>query len=216
MTPIEPEVSRMGIVPVVVASGADEGIRIADALRAGGLPIAEITFRVEGAHEALRAIARERPDVLIGAGTVISVDQVDLAADCGARFLVSPGTSESVVDRARVRGLPIVPGVATATEVMKALDLGLTTLKFFPAATLGGTAGLQSLAAPFPQMRFIPTGGIGPDAAAEWLALPNVLAVGGSWLVDRRLVTAANWAEITERASNARALVIDGRRERGR
>lgn len=214
MTPIEPELALIGIVPVVVASGADEGIRIADALRAGGLPIAEITFRVDGAHEALRAIARERPDVLVGAGTVISGDQVDLAADCGARFLVSPGTSESVVDRARVRGLPIVPGVATATEVMKALDLGLTTLKFFPAATLGGPAALQSLAAPFPKLRFIPTGGIGPDDVAEWLALPTVLAVGGSWLVERRLVTAANWAEITERASNARALVIDGRRER--
>jgi 2-dehydro-3-deoxyphosphogluconate aldolase / (4S)-4-hydroxy-2-oxoglutarate aldolase len=191
------------LVPVVVVEGADDGARLADALVAGGLPVAEITLRTAGGIDAIQAVARTQPDVVVGAGTVTRADQVDAVADAGARYVVSPGLSEAVVRRCAERGLPVLPGVASPTEIMAALDLGIDTVKLFPAGVVGGPAAIKAFAAPFPGLRFVPTGGVNADNLAEYLALAPVLAVGGSWMVDKKLVDAGDWAEITRRTAEA-------------
>ncbi len=194
------------IVPVVVVDGAHEGARLADALVAGGLPIAEITLRLPHALDAIRAVAAEQPDVLVGAGTVTSAAQVDQAVEAGASFLVSPGTFEPVIRRAQELGVPILPGVATASDVMRALDLGLDVVKLFPASVVGGPAAIKALSAPFPGLRFMPTGGVNAGNLHDYLGLPAVIAAGGSWMVERTLVTSGDWAEITRRTAEAVAL----------
>ncbi|GAB2453792.1 bifunctional 4-hydroxy-2-oxoglutarate aldolase/2-dehydro-3-deoxy-phosphogluconate aldolase [Xylanimonas ulmi] len=199
-------IAALRIVPVVVVDGADEGARLADALVAGGLPVAEITLRLPGALDALRAVAAEQPDVLVGAGTVVTADQVDEVVEAGAKFLVSPGTFEPVVRRAHELGVPILPGVATASDVMRALDLGVRVVKLFPASIAGGPAAIKALSAPFGQVRFMPTGGVNAANLHDYLDLPSVIAAGGSWMVERPLVTAGDWAEITRRTAQAVAL----------
>ena len=213
MQAFEEKLATTRIVPVVVAAGPDEGLRTADALANGGIHVAEVTFRIDGAAEAIRAIAKERPDILVGAGTVVTASQVDLAAEAGARFLVSPGTSEAVITRATELGLPIVPGVATPSDIIRALDLGITTVKLFPASAVGGLPTLKAFAAPFPQVRFVPTGGINESNAPDWLAHPAVLAIGGSWMVERSLITGGQWEEITHRSKRAQALLTDSPEE---
>lgn len=198
------------VVPVVVVDGAEEGLALADAISAGGLPIAEVTLRLPGAMDALRAIATQRPDVLVGAGTVISADQVDEAVDAGAQFLVSPGTFEPVIRRAQERGVPILPGVASASDVMRALDLGVHLVKVFPASVVGGPAAIKALSAPFPQVKFMPTGGVNAANIHEYLDLPAVVAAGGSWMVERPLVTSGDFAEITRRTKDAVELAQKG------
>ncbi|WP_425954838.1 bifunctional 4-hydroxy-2-oxoglutarate aldolase/2-dehydro-3-deoxy-phosphogluconate aldolase [Xylanimonas sp. McL0601] len=199
-------IAALRIVPVVVVDGADEGARLADALVAGGLPVAEITLRLPNALAALRAVAAEQPDVLVGAGTVVTAAQVDEVVEAGAQFIVSPGTFEPVVRRAQELGVPILPGVATASDVMRALDLGVRTVKLFPASIAGGPAAIKALSAPFPQVRFMPTGGVNAVNLHDYLDLPSVIAAGGSWMVERPLVTAGDWAEITRRTVEAVAL----------
>ncbi|MDR2380085.1 MAG: bifunctional 4-hydroxy-2-oxoglutarate aldolase/2-dehydro-3-deoxy-phosphogluconate aldolase, partial [Bifidobacteriaceae bacterium] len=167
------------IVPVVVLDNADAAAPLARALAAGGLPVAEITLRTPAALDGISLIAAT-PGLLVGAGSVISADQVDAAAAAGARFVVSPGLSRSVVERCRAHGIAALPGAVTATEVQAALELGLGTLKFFPAATGGGPAALKALSGPFGQVKFVPTGGVSPANLADYLALPNVAAIGGS------------------------------------
>ncbi|GAA1963801.1 bifunctional 4-hydroxy-2-oxoglutarate aldolase/2-dehydro-3-deoxy-phosphogluconate aldolase [Microbacterium aquimaris] len=184
------------IVPVVVAESVEEGIGIASALAAGGLPVAEVTFRTPAATAVMAALV-ERDDLIVGAGTVTTPDQVDLAADIGVRFLVSPGLSTSVAERARERGIPLVPGAATATEVQSAREHGFSTLKFFPAETSGGLAAVRALSAPFGDVTFIPTGGIGEDTFGDYLAEPCVAAVGGSWMLPRAAVAERDWDRIT-------------------
>jgi 2-dehydro-3-deoxyphosphogluconate aldolase / (4S)-4-hydroxy-2-oxoglutarate aldolase len=201
------------LVPVVVVDGADEGARLADALVAGGLPVAEITLRLPGAVDAVRAVAKEHPEVLVGAGTVLTPDQVDDAVAAGARYLVSPGTSAAVVRRAQEHGIPVLPGTATASDIMAALELGIDVVKLFPAGVVGGPAAVKALAAPFPQVRFVPTGGVNEGNLAAYLALKPVLAVGGSWMVERSLVTAGDWAEITRRTREAVALAENATEE---
>jgi len=191
------------VVPVVVVDGPDDGVAVTRALVAGGLPVAEITFRTAGARDAVAAVADQLPDVLVGAGTVVNVRQVDDAVAAGARFLVSPGLSRTVVERAHEHGVPIVPGVATPTEIVAALDLGLDVVKLFPAGVLGGVDAVKALAAPFPDLRFVPTGGISAASAPEYLAQRSVLAVGGSWMVDKALVAAGDWGEVTRRTAEA-------------
>lgn len=206
---VSPVVERIGtarILPVVVVDDATEALAVAGALRDGGLPVAEITLRTAGALGAIEAIAAEFPEVLVGAGTIVDASQVDDAVAAGARFLVSPGLSADVVRRARHHGVPIVPGVATASDIMAALGLGLTDLKLFPAGVLGGPAAVKALAAPFPGVRFTPTGGVSATTAPDYLSLPAVRAVGGSWMVDRSLVRAGDWAQITRRTRAAVAL----------
>jgi 2-dehydro-3-deoxyphosphogluconate aldolase/(4S)-4-hydroxy-2-oxoglutarate aldolase len=194
------------IVPVVVADGAEEGHNLAEALVAGSLPIAEMTLRTPRALEALKAVADNHPDVLLGAGTVVNVEQVDAVVEAGVKFIVSPGTFEPVIRRAQEHGVIILPGVATASDVMRAVDLGVEIVKLFPASIVGGVPALKALSAPFPQLKFMPTGGVNAANLHEYLAVPSVIAAGGSWMVERPLVDAGDWAEITRRSAEAVAL----------
>ncbi|MFF2269002.1 bifunctional 4-hydroxy-2-oxoglutarate aldolase/2-dehydro-3-deoxy-phosphogluconate aldolase [Cellulosimicrobium cellulans] len=196
-------IARARVVPVVVVDDAEQGVLVAGALRDGGLPVAEVTFRTAGARAAIEAIAREVPDVLVGAGTVVNAAQVDEAVEAGARFLVSPGLSAAVVRRAQELGVPVLPGVATPSDVIAALDLGLDAVKLFPANVVGGPAAVKAFSAPFPGLRFVPTGGVSAANLLDYLALPSVLAAGGSWMVDAALVRAGDTAEITRRTREA-------------
>lgn len=184
------------LVPVVVLDEAGSAEPLAQALVAGGLPVAEVTFRTPAALEAIKAMAA-RGDILVGAGTVLTPAQVDAAVDAGARYIVSPGFSAPVVQRAQERGVLPLPGAVTATEAQAALAAGLEVVKFFPAETSGGANAIKALAGPFGDLQFVPTGGIGPGNLAEYLAVPSVLAVGGSWMVPRDKVTAGAFDEIT-------------------
>lgn len=193
------------LIPVVVLDDAADADPLAAALVAGGLPVAEVTFRTAAAADAIRAMA-DRGDILVGAGTVLTPDQVDQAVAAGARYVVSPGLSRAVVERAREHGVLAVPGAVTATEIQAALELGLAAVKFFPAGTSGGAAAVAALAAPFAGLRFVPTGGIGPATLLEYLALPAVAAVGGSWMVPRDRIAAGDFAAVTRATADAVAL----------
>ena len=198
--------SAARLVPVVVLDDAADANALAGALVAGGLPVAEVTFRTAAAQESIRAMSA-RGDILVGAGTVLTVAQVDQAVAAGARFVVSPGLSRAVVERCREKGVLALPGAVTATEVQAALELGITTVKFFPAGTSGGAAAISALAAPFGDVRFVPTGGVGPKNLAEYLAIPVVAAVGGSWMVPRDLVKSGDFAGIQALSAEAVAMV---------
>jgi 2-dehydro-3-deoxyphosphogluconate aldolase / (4S)-4-hydroxy-2-oxoglutarate aldolase len=197
------------VIPVVVLQEAAHAAPLAAALVQGGLPVAEITFRTAAAEEAIRIMAA-RGDVLVGAGTVITVDQVDRAVAAGATFIVSPGTSLPVVRRCQQLGVTVIPGAVTATEVMTLLDEGITTIKFFPAGTSGGPKAIAALSAPFGGVSFIPTGGIGPDNLRTYLDLPAVLAAGGSWMVPNNLVAAGDTAAIAQLCAEATRLAHAG------
>ena len=190
------------LVPVVVLDDAGDADALAGALVAGGLPVAEVTFRTGAAQDSIRVMAA-RGDILVGAGTVLTVEQVDQAVAAGASFVVSPGLSRAVVERCAELGVLALPGAVTATEIQAALELGLTTVKFFPAGTSGGAPAIKALAAPFSSVSFVPTGGVGPKNLADYLALPNVAAVGGSWMVPRNLVAAGDFAAITALTADA-------------
>lgn len=196
------------LVPVVVIDDAADADALASALVGGGLPVAEVTLRTPAALEAIRVIAA-RGDVLVGAGTVLTPEQVDDAVAAGASFVVSPGTSRRVVERCLDHGIAALPGAVTATEVQAALELGVTTVKFFPATSSGGPAAVAALAAPFAGVGFVPTGGIGPSNLAEYLSLPAVRAVGGSWMVPRELVRARDVDAV--RRLTAHAVGLAGR-----
>ncbi|MCC2592731.1 bifunctional 4-hydroxy-2-oxoglutarate aldolase/2-dehydro-3-deoxy-phosphogluconate aldolase [Tessaracoccus sp. OS52] len=185
------------LVPVVVLERSDDASPLGDALVAGGIPVAEVTFRTAAAPDAIRALAG-RSDLLVGAGTVISSEQVDRAVDAGARFIVSPGLLPEVVKRAKERGVVIVPGAVTPSEIMTALSLGLDTLKFFPADVFGGAAAIKALGAPFRQVSFIPTGGVSAENLADYLSLSNVVAAGGSWMVKPSLFADGDFSAVTE------------------
>lgn len=197
------------VVPVVVLEDPASADDLGAALVAGGLPVAEATFRTPQAAEVLRRLAR-RGDLVVGAGTVLTAKQVDLAYEAGARFVVSPGLSADVVRRCRALDLPVIPGVSTATEIMATLDLGLDTVKFFPAEACGGLPTVKALSAAFPQVRFVPTGGITAQNAPTYLSHPAVAAVGGSWMVAPDLLAAGRWDAVTARcAATVSALVPD-------
>ncbi|CAN5258002.1 bifunctional 4-hydroxy-2-oxoglutarate aldolase/2-dehydro-3-deoxy-phosphogluconate aldolase [soil metagenome] len=197
--------SAVRLLPVVVLDDASAADALAGALVEGGLPVAEVTFRTAAAQDSIRVMA-DRGDVLVGAGTVVTVTQVDQAVAAGARFVVSPGLSRAVVERCQELGVLAVPGVVTATEIQAALELGVTTVKFFPAGTSGGAAAIAALAAPFAGVRFVPTGGVGPANLHEYLALPSVVAVGGSWMVARDRIAAGDFTGITRLTAAAVAL----------
>jgi 2-dehydro-3-deoxyphosphogluconate aldolase/(4S)-4-hydroxy-2-oxoglutarate aldolase len=204
--------ARHRVVPVLVIDDAAHADGVADALVTGGLPVAEVTFRTAAAAEALRAMSRHE-HLLVGAGTVVTPDQVERAVDCGATFIVSPGFSRAVVRRCAELGVPVLPGVSTASELMAALDEGLSTVKFFPAGTSGGVAAVRGLAGPFPQVRFVPTGGIGPDDARDYLALPSVVAVGGSWMAPARAIRAGDLRAVTTLVREAVALAASSKEQ---
>jgi len=183
------------VVPVVVLDDVGRADDLGAALVKGGLPVAEVTFRTAGAASVLSRLAG-RADLLVGAGTVITAAQVDLAHESGARFVVSPGLSADVVRRCQQLDLPVFPGVSTASEIMRALDLGLETVKFFPAEACGGLGTVNALSAAFPQVRFVPTGGITVQSAPSYLSHRAVAAVGGSWMVSSGLLAGGRWDEV--------------------
>jgi 2-dehydro-3-deoxyphosphogluconate aldolase/(4S)-4-hydroxy-2-oxoglutarate aldolase len=194
------------LVPVVVLDDARDAVPLAGALVAGGLPVAEVTFRTAAAADAIRAMA-DRGDILLGAGTVVSPAQVDEAVAAGASYVVSPGLSRAVVERCGEHGILALPGAVTATEIQAALELGLDTVKFFPAGTSGGAPAIAALAAPFGGIGFIPTGGIGPANLQEYLALDAVVAVGGSWMVPRDRIRGGDFETVRRLTADAVALL---------
>lgn len=194
------------VVPVVVLEDAADAVPLARALVAGGLPAIEVTLRTAAAPDAIKAIAAEVPDALVGAGTVISARNVSDTVAAGARFLVSPGWTDTLLDAMKASGVPFLPGVSTTSEVVALLERGVTEMKFFPAEAAGGTAYLKALSAPLPQARFCPTGGISLASAPSYLALSNVGCVGGSWMVPADAVAAGDWARVERLAAEAAAL----------
>ena len=192
-------------MPVVVLDDAADAAPLAEALVRGGLPVAEVTFRTAAATETIRIMA-DRGDILVGAGTVLSVAQVDQAVAAGASYIVSPGLSRAVIERCQEHGVLALPGAVTATEIQAALELGLTTVKFFPAGTSGGAPAIKALAAPFGGVKFVPTGGVSPKNLPDYLALDVVTAVGGSWMVPRDLVAAGSFDKIAQLTADAVAL----------
>ena len=195
-------ITGIGLLPVVILDDPDQAAPLAEALLAGGLAATEVTFRTPAAARGIE-IMSGHPELFVAAGTVRTLDQLDAALAAGARMIVSPGLSESVVAAALEAGVPVAPGVATATEVQRAADLGLDLVKFFPAATSGGAAAIKALSSPFAEMRFIPTGGITTDSLADYAALPCVAAVGGSWMVAPSLLRAGDFAAVTSQAQEA-------------
>ena len=198
--------ARVGVVPVLTIGTVDEGVALVRALVAGGLPIIEITLRTEAALATIRRIRAELPDVLVGAGTVLTPEQAADALTAGARFIVSPGMTPRLMEAAERWPVPFLPGAATASEAMALADLGYSVLKFFPAESLGGAAALKALSAPLAHISFCPTGGIDAANAADYLSLPNVAAVGGSWVAPPKLVAKKDWAGITALAEAAASL----------
>ena len=207
MNEILERLGDFGVVPVVSIDRAEDAIRLGQALLDGGLACAEITFRTAAAEEAIQRIASELPNILVGAGTVLSRDQAEKAVAAGARFIVSPGFDPRVVDWCLEHSIPVTPGVATPTEINMALDKGLHILKFFPAQALGGVATLKAIAAPYRGVKFIPTGGVNAKNLADYLSLPMVHVCGGSWLVKSKLISAGEFAEITRLVQEAVAIV---------
>jgi 2-dehydro-3-deoxyphosphogluconate aldolase/(4S)-4-hydroxy-2-oxoglutarate aldolase len=201
------ELSALRLLPVVVLDDAADADALAGSLVAGGLPVAEVTFRTPAAQDSIRAMAG-RGDILVGAGTILTPTQVDQAVAAGARFVVSPGLSRAVVERCQYHGVLAVPGAVTPTEIQAALELGVSTVKFFPAGTLGGAAAIKALAAPFGDVSFVPTGGIGPKNLRDYLDIPAVAAVGGSWMVPRDLIKAGDFDGIQALTVDAVALAL--------
>lgn len=196
---------RYRLIPVVVLDSSDDAVALGTALVEGGLPIAEVTLRTPAALAAIEHLA-DRGDVIVGAGTVTTPEQAEAACAAGARFIVSPGISQAVLETCAELGIPSVPGAVTATEVQAALELGASTVKFFPASLCGGPAMITALAAPFGDVKFIPTGGVDPSNLAEYLRLPAVVAVGGSWMVPRDRLRAGDFDAIRSLVAEAAAL----------
>ena len=204
--------ASLRVIPVVVLERAEDAGALGGALKAGGLPCAELTFRTESAAEAIRILAQD-PDLLVGAGTVLDREQVDRALEAGARFIVSPGFSPAVVRHCLQVGVAVYPGVATPTEIQMALEAGVTDVKFFPGSRRpGGARSLAAMSAPFSMMRFIPTGGITPANLAGYLEQRSVIAVGGSWMVAPEVIADRDFDEITRRVAAVVKSVREGER----
>jgi 2-dehydro-3-deoxyphosphogluconate aldolase/(4S)-4-hydroxy-2-oxoglutarate aldolase len=196
------QIHEFRLVPVVAIQDAGDAAPLADALIEGGLPCAEITFRTDAAEQSIRTMAASSK-MLVGAGTVLSVDQVRQAVDAGARFIVSPGFNPEVVEYCVQHAIPVTPGTATPTDIEKAMRMGLEVVKFFPAEAFGGLKTLKAISAPYTQMRFIPTGGIHQDNLADYLQFPKVFACGGSWMVKSNLIAEGHFDEIIRRTQRA-------------
>ena len=207
MTSLDQRLGRLGVVPVVVIRDPGRAVPLARALADGGLPCAEITFRTSAAAEAMRRIASEVPDVLLGAGTVLTPGQAADAREAGAQFVVSPGFDPRVVDYCQAHELPVYAGVCTPTEIQRALEAGLDVLKFFPAGPLGGASFLKAISAPFPGVKFIPTGGVKRENLRDYLKLDQVLACGGSWLAPAAWIDEGAFDRIREEAARTVAVV---------
>lgn len=201
------------VVPVVAVDSVDEGLRLCEALLAGGLPVAEITFRTAAAEATIRAASRQFPEMLLGAGTVLTPDQAQRAVAAGAKFGVAPGCNPAVVAAARRAGMPFAPGVCTPSDIEAAVAAGCTLLKFFPAEAAGGVAMLKALIGPYGHLglEFCPTGGVTTENLRAYLALPCVAFVGGTWIAKKELIQAGQWNEISALATAARAAAATGK-----
>ena len=202
-TAITARLRAIGLLPVVELARAEDAVPLAQALIAGGLPCIEITLRTPEAAAGIAAVRAACPEILLGAGTVLSLEQLDVALTAGADFAVAPGTNPEVVEASIARGLPMLPGVATPSEIEAARALGLRTVKLFPAELLGGSAYIAALCGPYRDVSFVPTGSITPETLPGYLALPQVVACGGSWMVKPALVAAGSFDRIRELAADA-------------
>ena len=198
-------IEEMGIVPVVVIEDAKQALPLAEALCAGGLPCAEVTFRTAAARDAIREM-KKKENMLVGAGTVLTPEQVDEAVDAGAEFIVSPGFNRNVVRRCKEKGIPVIPGVCTPTEVEMALEEGIEVVKFFPAEAAGGIAMIKAMSAPYGSVRFMPTGGITTENLADYLSCNKVIACGGSFMVSKKLINEDQFGKIEELTREAVSL----------
>ena len=207
MKTIEEQFQKLGVVPVVVLEDKKDAIPLAKALSEGGLPCAEVTFRTDAAAESIRLISETYPDMLVGAGTVLTTAQVDAAVESGAKFIVSPGLNPKTVKYCQEKNIPILPGVATASEIEQALELGLDVVKFFPAEVNGGLPAIKALSAPYHMMQFMPTGGVNPQNVKDYLSFDKVLACGGTWMVKDALINAGEFDRIREMTKEAIELV---------
>ncbi|MBP3414870.1 MAG: bifunctional 4-hydroxy-2-oxoglutarate aldolase/2-dehydro-3-deoxy-phosphogluconate aldolase [Clostridia bacterium] len=201
------EFYKTGVVPVVVLEDAKDAVPTAKALLAGGVNLMEITFRTAAAADSIKAVAEQCPDMIVGAGTVITLDQCKKAVEMGAKFIVSPGYNEKVVEWCVDNGIMVTPGCVTPTEIMAALEKGLKIIKFFPANVYGGLNGMKALSAPFGAVKFIPTGGVSGANLSEYINAPFIHAVGGSWLCAKKDISEGNFDKITELCKQARDIV---------
>jgi len=209
MDAIVSRLGEQGVVAVLVIDRVEDAVPLARALVAGGIRAIELTLRTGAAIASVAEIRQHVPEIALGIGTVLTADQVDLVCDAGARFGVAPGTNRTVIERAIERGLPFFPGVATPSDIERAVQLGCRVLKFFPAEASGGLDYLTSMAAPYDnlQLSYLPLGGVGPGNLNRYLADPRVLCVGGSWIARREMIESRQWDTITQRAAEARRMV---------
>ena len=205
------KIQEIGIVPVVVIDDAKDAVPLAKALCEGGLPVAEVTFRTDAAEEAIRLMSEACPEMLVGAGTVLTTEQVDRAVAAGAKFIVSPGLNPRIVKYCVEKGILITPGCANPSDVEQAIENGLEVVKFFPAEQAGGLPMIKAMAAPYTNMMFMPTGGISPSNVRDYLGFKKIIACGGSWMVKGDLVKAGDYAKITELSKEAVAIVKEVR-----
>lgn len=200
---------KMKIVPVAVIENDDDAQKLADALMDGGLPCIEVTFRTDAAKTSIKIIADKYPEMLVGAGTVLTTSQVDMAVSAGAKFIVSPGFNSKVVQYCLDNHIPIIPGCCTPSEVEQALDMGITVIKFFPAEAAGGVAMINALSAPYKMVKFMPTGGINLQNIASYLACENVIACGGSWMVSDKLIKNGEFEKMKDLTGEAVKAVLE-------
>ena len=207
MNEVLKKIGQTGIVPVVVLNEVKDAVPLAQSLINGGLPCAEVTFRTEAAQQSIAEISKNFPQMFVGAGTVLTTEQVDRAVDAGAKFIVSPGFNPKVLEYCIKKGYPVTPGIMTPTELEMALEFGLDVVKFFPAENAGGLKMIKAMAAPYTKMKFMPTGGINPQNVREYLQCDKILACGGSWMVKGDLINSGNFAEIEKLTKEASQIV---------
>ncbi len=209
MNAVLEKLGRIGLIPVIKLETPDDALPLGKALIAGGLPVAEITFRTEAAAESIKILARELPELVLGAGTVLTTAQVDAAVEAGARYIVTPGFNPKIVEYCQKAGVPVTPGVSSPSQIEQALEMGLGVIKFFPAEQSGGVAMLKAFNGPYSgKVSFIPTGGVGPKNLLDYLTCPNVFAVGGSWMVPADAVKAHDFEKVEKLCREARLLSL--------
>ncbi len=209
MSSVAETIEKMGVVPVVVLNDAKDAVPLAEALCAGGLPCAEVTFRTDAAEESIRVMTEKYPGMFVGAGTVLTTEQVDRAVNAGAKFIVSPGFDPEIVDYCLKKNIPVFPGCITPSEVAQAVKRGLKIVKFFPAEQFGGVATIKAMAAPYVGLKFMPTGGVNAKNLEDYLSCDKIIACGGSWMVKGDLVKAGKFDEIQELTKEAVELVAE-------
>ena len=210
-TKVLEQFSKVGIIPVVVLNDTKDALPLGNALMKGGLPAAEVTFRTDAAEESIKIMSENFPDMLVGAGTVLTIDQVDRAVAAGAKFIVSPGLDENIVDYCLKKDIPVCPGVQTPSEITKAVSLGLDHVKFFPAEPAGGLKMISAVGAAFPNVKFMPTGGINANNVKEYLQSSKIFCCGGSWMVKGDMIKAGDFDAIEKLTAEAAGIVKEFR-----